>query len=244
MKKKPLIGISLDCVDPNQQPDGNWYAKIFWYALRHKYVDAIIHAGGVPLALPYAMDSVQDYCDILDGLVITGGGCDVDPTIYGAEMVHPTVFVRPKRCAFEMVLTQQFLKTNKPFLGICGGMQVLAVATGGTLHQHLPEHAPSSIEHVQSHRREEPQHAVCIEPESLCASWTPDRTIPVNSVHHQGVATLGPSVRVAGRALDDLIEIIEVENHPFAIGVQWHPEFHVSPFDVRIFNEFILKASE
>lgn len=241
---KPLIGITLDSVDPSVQQDGTWYAKIPWYAIRMKYIQAIENAGGAALLIPYDYSSIESYVKALDGLVISGGHCDVDPKYYGEAIGHSEVFLKPMRTEFEWKITEKMLECNKPTLGICGGMQLLNVIFGGSLYQHLPEHFPTHIEHVQSQDRTLPQHDVVIQKETILSKIiNSSEKIAVNSVHHQGVNKLGRGLIANAVAPDGLIEGLEAEGHPFCVGVQWHPEFHVNEGDSLIFKNFV-KACE
>jgi putative glutamine amidotransferase len=238
--KKPLIGITLDSVDPSIQLDGTWYAKIPWYAIRMKYIQAIEDAGGAALLIPYDHIAIETYAQALDGLVVSGGHCDIDPKYYGETINHEEVFLKPARTDFEWKMTQKMLEHNKPILGICGGMQLLNVIFGGSLHQHLPEHYPTDIDHVQKQDRTLPQHNVAIQPGTMFSKIMNGReVIPVNSVHHQGINKLGNGLISNAVAPDGLIEGIEAADYSFCLGVQWHPEFHVSSGDQMIFQSFI-----
>ena len=130
---QPVIGITLD----SEQPGG--YSKLPWYALRQNYAEAVVRAGGLPVLLPHEPEQAAGYLDKLDGLVITGGAFDVDPTIFGASTRHATVKTKDKRTAFELAVTKGALERDKPVLGICGGQQLLNVILGGTLIQHIPD---------------------------------------------------------------------------------------------------------
>jgi putative glutamine amidotransferase len=238
--KAPRIGITLDYVDPAQEKGGEWYSKHPWYALRYRYCEAVALAGGLPLALSYYMELIEDYAENLDGLVITGGGFDVDPGLYGIQERHPTVNIKPKRTEFEMAMARQMLKANKPVLGICGGMQVLNVLHGGTLYQDIPSEASSEINHKQTHDRFLPQHTVNIKPATLLANLANNSlTVSVNSVHHQAVRSVAPGFEINAAAPDGIIEGIESSQYKFCLGLQWHPEFHVSEADEGIFHGLI-----
>lgn len=237
---KPLIGITVDRVDPLEEPGARWYARDPWYALREKYDHAIHQASGTPLMIPYVIDAIPQYVSLLNGLVVSGGGFDIPPTLYGVQKQHPTVSIRPVRTHFEMALTKAMLDANKPVLGICGGMQLINVLLGGTLIQHIPDEAPSNINHVQEQERHYPQHTVKIKSQTLLHSLVGGmKNIPVNSVHHQAIQNLGPGLLQNATALDGLIEGLESSTHRFCLGVQWHPEFHVSPSDKSILEGFV-----
>ncbi|MCX7338335.1 MAG: gamma-glutamyl-gamma-aminobutyrate hydrolase family protein [Alphaproteobacteria bacterium] len=237
---KPLIGITLDKVNPDTQPEGKWYSNQLWYALRHAYCTAIHHAGGVPIALPYCGDDAAYYAQKLDGLLITGGGGDVDPALYGETIVHPTVKIKPQKTQFEWKMAQAMLAVDKPILGICGGMQFLNVLFGGTLIQHIPDAVPSNLGHSQTQERNQPQHTVALTPNTLLSRISGNQeTIHVNSVHHQAIKVVSPSLVMNAIAPDGVIEGIEAPQHRFCLGVQWHPECYASETDYSIFKEFI-----
>ena len=128
----PVIGITLD----SEGPGG--YSKLPWYALRQNYCDAVVRAGGLPILLPHEPEQAAAYLKKLDGLLITGGAFDVDPSIFGASNRHPTVKTKDRRTAFEIAITKAAIEQDMPVLGICGGQQLLNVILGGTLIQHIP----------------------------------------------------------------------------------------------------------
>ncbi|MBN8898972.1 MAG: gamma-glutamyl-gamma-aminobutyrate hydrolase family protein, partial [Rhodospirillales bacterium] len=161
MAQKPVIGVTLD----SEQPGG--YSKYPWYALRQNYAEAILAAGGLPIALPHDPDSAASYLDRLDALVVTGGAFDVDPALYGAADRHATVTLKEGRTAAELALTGGALARGLPILGICGGEQLLAVALGGTLIQHIPDAIAGALEHEQPNPRHQPGHPVAIAPDTL-----------------------------------------------------------------------------
>ena len=164
MNKRPVIGVTLD----SEQPGG--YSKYPWYAIRQNYADAIVAAGGLPIALPHDASLAADYLDRIDALVVTGGAFDVDPALYGDADRHATVTLKEGRTAAELALTNGALARNMPVLGICGGEQLLAVALGGTLIQHIPDAIAGALEHEQPNPRHEPGHAVAISRRHAAAS--------------------------------------------------------------------------
>lgn len=230
---RPLIGLTLDA-----EPAGGW-SKLPWYALRQNYFDAVAEAGGLPVALPHRPDLAPDYLARLDGLLVTGGAFDVDPALWGDEPPHPKATLKPGRTAFEVAATRAALARDMPVLGICGGQQLLAVALGGTLIQHIPDEAPSDIPHEQPNPRTEPGHEVLLEPGTLLAKLAGKGRMAVNSAHHQAVRGVPDGVVVNARAPDGLIEGIESPAHRFALGVQWHPEYAVDPADPLILRGFV-----
>jgi putative glutamine amidotransferase len=234
---RPLIGVTLDAEQP-----GGW-SRYPWYALRANYTDAIAAAGGLPVALPHDPALAAALLDRLDGLVVTGGAFDVDPALYGAAEVHATVTLKQRRTAAELALVQGALQRDMPVLGICGGQQLLAVALGGTLIQHIPDSVPDALEHEQPNPRDQPGHSVAVTAGTLLARIVGTAQMQVNSAHHQAVATPGPHAVVNAVAPDGVVEGVEDTRHRFCLGVQWHPEFLIDPGDARIFHAFIAAAS-
>jgi putative glutamine amidotransferase len=233
MSPRPIIGVTLD----SEQPGG--YSKYPWYALRQNYADAIVAAGGLPVALPHDAALAADYLDRIDALVVTGGAFDVDPSLYGAGERHATVTLKEGRTAAELALTQGALARDLPVLGICGGEQLLAVALGGTLVQHIPDSIADALEHEQPNPRHEPGHPVAVVPGTLLHRIVGATEMRVNSAHHQAVRAPGPHAVVNATAPDTVIEGLEDARYRFCLGVQWHPEFFIDPGDRRIFEAFI-----
>jgi putative glutamine amidotransferase len=232
----PVIGLTLD-----HEPPGG-YSQYPWYAVRENYCSAIKAAGGLPVLLPHDPAMAERYLDLIAGLVVTGGGFDVDPALFGAESRHPSVKTKDRRTAFELATTKGALARGMPVLGICGGEQLLAVALGGTLVQHIPDEIMGALPHRQPNPRNEPGHTVRIVPGTLLARITGAASLAVNSAHHQAVKTAGPGVVVDAVAEDGVVEGIEDPRHPFCLGVQWHPEFALSDGDRRIFRAFVEAA--
>jgi len=233
MSKRPIIGVTLD----SEQPGG--YSKYPWYALRQNYADAIVAAGGLPIALPHDAALAGDYLDRIDALVVTGGAFDVDPALYGDGDRHATVTLKEGRTATELALTQGALARDLPVLGICGGEQLLAVALGGTLVQHIPDSVADALEHEQPNPRHEPGHPVAVVPGTLLHRIVGALEMRVNSAHHQAVRAPGPHAVVNATAPATVIEGLEDARYRFCLGVQWHPEFFIDPGDRRIFDAFI-----
>jgi putative glutamine amidotransferase len=230
---RPLIGVTLDA-----EPPGGW-SKYAWYALRTNYAGAIAAAGGLPVALPHHPELAADYLDRIAGLVVTGGAFDVDPALYGDAGRHDTVTLKEGRTDAELALVQGALARDLPVLGICGGQQLLAVALGGTLIQHIPDSVPDALAHEQPNPRHEPGHRVDVAEGTLLHRIVGTTVMHVNSSHHQAVRHAGPHAIVDATAPDGVIEGIEDDRYRFCLGVQWHPEFFIDPGDRRIFDAFI-----
>lgn len=224
----PVIGITVDA----EAPGG--YSKLPWYALRQNYAGAVAAAGGLPLLLPHETALADAYLDRIDALIVTGGAFDVDPALFGATERHPTVTLKADRTAFELAMLRGALARDMPVLGICGGQQLLHVALGGKLIQHIPDTVPDALAHEQPNPRTEPGHTVAITPGTLLAKITGATELAVNSAHHQAAADAPPGIVIDAVAPDGVIEGIEAPAYRFCLGVQWHPEYAVSDGDPKI----------
>lgn len=232
--KQPIIGITAD----SEEPGG--YSKYPWYALRQNYCSAVRAAGGVPVVLPHEPSLVEAYAKMIDGIVVSGGNFDVDPKLFGADERHPKVTLKEGRTDFELAITRAMLAADKPILGICGGQQLLAVALGGTLIQHIPDEINDPLAHEQPNPRHQAGHDVTVkEGTVLHKAIGGETTLPVNSAHHQAVKSMPKELMVDAVAPDGVIEGVEDPARKFCIGVQWHPEFHISPADVKLFAAFV-----
>ena len=200
------------------------------------YVRAVERAGGRALLVPPSEDGVEETLDALDGLIFSGGS-DLDPATYGQEAHPETSGVVAERDRGELALLEAALARDMPVLAVCRGSQVLNVALGGDLVQHLPE-----VVGDEKHKHtpgEFADHDVELEPETRIASLLGDRA-PVKSHHHQGFGQLGEGLREAGRAEDGTLEAIEDPSRRFALGVLWHPE---AGEDLRLFEALVEEAA-
>jgi len=200
------------------------------------YLRAVEHAGGRPLLVPPSEDGMEETLDVLDGIIFSGGG-DLDPETYGAEAHPETKQIYPERDRAELALLQAALARDMPVLAVCRGSQVLNVARGGDLVQHLPE--------VVGHdRHREPgamtDHDVTVKAESRLGAILGDRA-PVKSSHHQGYGRLGEGLQEAAWAEDGTIEALEDPSRRFALGVLWHPE---EGEDFALFKAIVEEARE
>jgi putative glutamine amidotransferase len=234
---QPIIGLTLD-----SEPPGGYSKTHSWYALRENYCAAVARAGGLPILLPHEPEQAAAYLALIDGLVVTGGAFDVDPALFGALTRHATVTTKDRRTAFELAVTTGAAAADKPVLGICGGQQLLNVALGGSLIQHIPDEVPDALAHEQKNPRTEAGHTVRIKRGTLLHRVTGADELAVNSAHHQAVKDLAPGLVVDAVAPDGVIEGIEAPTRRFVIGVQWHPEYAISDGDTRLFAAFVAAA--
>jgi len=236
---RPAIGISIPFTDASY---GVWNQRSA--VLPAGYVDALRRAGGLALMVAPEPELVSEPDDLLhriDGLIVSGG-VDLDPASYGAEPHPETRGSTPDRDEFEIALIRRAVEIDMPVLGVCRGMQVLNVAFGGTLLQHLPE----TFGH-EDHRRvpgnfDEADHDVRLAPDSLAALAAGELLHTTKSHHHQGVDVIGDGLVVTGSStLDDLPEAIELPDHRFVLGVQWHPE---ADQDSRVIGALVQAAAQ
>ncbi|TQN32107.1 putative glutamine amidotransferase [Haloactinospora alba] len=194
--------------------------------LPRAYVDSLVDVGAAPVVLPPVPEAAVSVAERLDGLVLAGGG-DIGPERYGAAPDGNSTGVQRSRDGSELGLLAAALEAGIPVLGICRGMQVLNVARGGTLHQHLPE-VLGSDEHRQRLARFDP-HPVTVAPDTHTARALGRTELDVPSYHHQGIAELGEGVVATAWAADGTVEALEYAGTPGVLGVQWHPEMGTDP---------------
>ena len=231
---KPIIGITTNSTTNNfGQP---------LVLLQQSYVRAIMQAGGIPLLIPslIADDGWDALYARLDGILFSGGG-DIGLEHNPGE-AHPRIDdVDPLRDSVELKMLNTAASDGKPFLGICRGCQVMNVALGGTLYTHIPDQLPNALDHsYPGNKRTVLVHEIKIEEGTHIAEIFGEPIIKVNSLHHQGLKDIAPSLRVAGHAPDGLVEAIELPDHPFGLGVQWHPEWLTDQEGTRnLFSKFV-----
>lgn len=222
LPSKPIIGITPSPIR-EERPHGTFDR----YAMSVNYVEAVLAAGGVPLVLPFQQGNTAALLDLVDGLLLSGGG-DVAPERYGDNEVHPKTYgVHLLRDQFEFKLISDANERNMPMLCICRGLQVLNVAYGGTLYQDVPSSPVTSHEHRQEELSLAPDavsHQVHFEKGSPLTSFYENERIGANSFHHQAIKDVGHGLHVYGRADDELVESVGDPSRPFVVGVQWHPE--------------------
>jgi putative glutamine amidotransferase len=232
---RPLIGITTYL---EQSQTGVWDVPASF--LPKVYLDAVTNAGGIAILLPpQSVDAeiATQVVNSLDGLIVAGGK-DVDPSRYG-QAPHPTTDPpRLDRDAWEEALLHAAIETELPFLGICRGMQVLNVALGGTLHQHLPDVVGDS--RFSGDNGVFADNEVVVVRNGIVPTLLSDTPkLSVQSYHHQGLDTVAPGLTVTAES-DGVIQAVELEGVPFGVAVQWHPE--QSPEDLRLFEGLIEAA--
>lgn len=197
------------------------------------YSEAVAQLGGLPLMLPnLEPELAEGYVQHADGLLLTGG-VDVDPAYFGEEP-HPLLgLVDLSRDTFEMALYKAARAQGLPILGVCRGHQLINVAAGGTLHQHIPA-LGKTVQHEQVDITGAPSHGVALEPDSALAAAFGQERVRTNSYHHQAVDRPGKGLKITGRSADGLAEAIENAEGSFVLGVQWHPEMSFSAFPEQI----------
>jgi len=238
--KKPLIGITCRThTTPPRQEGGN---PSIGFLGQKPYVDCVVRAGGTPVLLPSVAEGAfaDELPRVLDGVLVAGGD-DADPRMYGQEP-HPKLGpVDQLKGDFESRLVRAALEAELPLLGICGGLQMLNVVCGGTLHQDIAVCTGSTIQHNRTPAEQEPRHSISVTPGTRLHAIVGTHELQVNSSHHQAIDALGDGLVAAAHASDGLVEAIERPGEPFALGVQWHPE-RLAPEDPasqRLFDAFV-----
>lgn len=223
MPRAPLIGLTTS-VTPDDDPGPVPHRA----HVNRAYVLAVQRAGGVPVLLPPYLDAptLQALWERLDGLVLTGGG-DIAPERFGEQRHAKAEAVSETRDALELDVTERALHEGRPLLAICRGVQLLNVALGGSLHQHIPDAYPASaIDHAQREPRHQATHAVKVMVEhTRVGAILGTAELRVNSFHHQAINRLGRGLRDVAWAPDGVIEAVDgPDGRGFVVGVQWHPE--------------------
>jgi putative glutamine amidotransferase len=234
---RPLIGITAYS---EQARWGSWEAAAI--LLPRRYADRVAQAGAIPVLLP-PVPGIEEALERLDALVLSGGG-DIDPATYGAERAPQTAAVRGERDTAELALLTKAMSLGLPVLGICRGMQLINVARGGSLHQHLPD--------VVGHHEHRPApgsfgtHDVTVTAGTRLAGivgGAGQLQVAVPTHHHQGIDALGEGLLATARAADGTVEAIELDarEHPFVLAVQWHPE---AGRDLSLFRALTAAAAD
>lgn len=237
----PLIGCTTYHKTANQQP------PIDIIGLMPSYIEAVVTAGGVPVLIPLGLSeaNLMTIFERIDGLLLPGGG-DVDPIIYQGQHHESLGGIDHDRDRVELLLARTAVSHQKPMLAICRGIQVLNVALGGNLYEDIGSFMPNALHHDNFGKtpRNYLAHHVAIQPHSALARQLGKTDTAVNSLHHQGINRLAPELTVTATAPDGLIEAVEVPGHPYALGVQWHPEnlIHDDPDMLALFSGLVAAA--
>lgn len=225
---KPIIAITSDYTYEQQK-----------YTLFQYYVEAIKKAGGYPIML---FDDI-DFPNCIDGILLTGGG-DVNPLLFGEEPIVENGEICPLRDDFEYKLCQYAFRNKIPMLGICRGMQIIALCSGGSIYQDIYKQTNTNIKHIQKAPRFQPTHTIEIE-NSILYEIVNEKSCMVNSFHHQSVKEVGPNFIVSARSKDGMIEAIEQKSNHFVVGVQWHPETMTKDnIQQKLFELFVQKCKK
>ena len=234
---KPLIGITTR---NGRDADGHPLT-----ALQHTYTKAIVQAGGLPILIP-SMLAEEDFLDLYSrvaGILFTGGG-DVSLGYFNGSD-HPRIGeVDEARDATEISLMRAAVNDGKPVLGICRGAQVMNIALGGTLYTHIYDQLKGALDHAYpGDLRRVLVHPVNVDETSRSAGIFGETLLNVNSLHHQGLKDIAPGLRPTGYAPDGLVEVVEITDHPYAVAVQWHPEWLTDQVPMqRLFKSFVVAA--
>lgn len=189
------------------------------------YINAVTDSGGIPVIIPYSpsRNHFACYCSICDGFLFCGGN-DISPLLFGEELFTTNGTTDWKTDSFHLSFMQEILQNQLPVLGICRGMQVMNLALGGTIFQDISLRQNASLVHMQaSIDRSDPCHKITVFKNSILSNILGTSAL-VNSFHHQCIHDPGENIQVGAAASDGVIEAIEIPSHPFALGVQWHPE--------------------
>jgi putative glutamine amidotransferase len=229
----PLIGLTTYGRDENNR-----------FYLPAEYVEAVRRAGGMPVLLPPGEPYWKELFLQIDGLLLTGGG-DIDPGLYGG-IRHETIYnLDPKRDRGELELAREAVASELPTLGICRGAQVINVALGGTLIEHLPDVVGDAVPH-RNPPRLPTRHTVEVTVGSRLARILGQTELSPASWHHQAVRTAAPKLEIVARAPDGTVEAMEMAEHPWLTAVQWHPELTAAddPVQQSLFDSFVQAARE
>ena len=210
--------------------------------LHASYIQTVLQAGGCPVILPASADKAV-WCKTLqavDGVVLTGGA-DVNPRLYGEEVLPECGGISALRDDYELPLCRMAIELKKPLLAVCRGIQVLNVALGGSLYQDLKTQLGPMIRHPNFDQPAEGVHTIQVEKNTLLESILQAEEIKVNSRHHQGIKRLAEGLTVCAKAPDGLVEAVSLNDYPFGLGIQWHPEsmYDKDIYAKRVWDAFI-----
>ncbi len=226
--RRPIIGITTY----GRDEDGR-------FRLPDVYVDAVRRAGGIAVMIPPGDDPWDELFELIDGLIFAGGG-DVEPTLYGGHLHEAIYGVDSERDRSELALARRVATSELPTLGICRGHQLVNVALGGTLHEHLPDVVGDAVVH-RLPPREPSEHAITVDAKSRLAGILGESNFAASSWHHQAIREPAQGLVAVARAPDGTIEGCELKTHPWLFTVQWHPELtaHASATQQRLFDALV-----
>jgi putative glutamine amidotransferase len=219
------------------------------YGLVPSYTEAVTAAGGIPVLIPLGLGEadLQTIFNRIDGLILPGGG-DVEPRIYNGQSHETLRDIDPERDRTEIIMARLAIENRKPILAICRGLQVLNIALGGTLWEDISSLVPGTIDHesLNGHPRNHLAHTVSVNPKSSLARHLGRTKSWVNSYHHQAIRDLATGLTTIATSSDGVIEAVEMTEHPYAIGVQWHPENLVKddPAMLSLFRGLVKEATQ
>jgi len=246
MPLRPLIGVTTQTLQAiDGIPEGLPHSVV----MNQRYYHAVASAGAAPVLIPLLDDTetLRAIYERMDGVLIPGG-VDVDPAAFGERPHARLGRIDPARDRVEIQLVKWAVEDRKPVLGLCRGLQVINVALGGTLYQDIEAEYPNAIKHdyfpTYGFSRDHLAHQIDVQPGSRLRRALIDASVPVNSMHHQGIKALASSLVASAVAPDGLIEAAESPNDAYVVGVQWHPEvFELSePSSGDLFCDFVAAA--
>lgn len=236
---RPTIGITPDFNPGDDKTEPTSF-------LRSRYISVIEECGGVPLILPLTNSSelISLMFEKIDGVMLTGSGPDIDPALYEEEKRFDFKVMSRERTTFELSIARMAMEREKPIFGICGGMQMLNVAAGGSLYQDIASELPGSLGHQREADSDLPTHPIAIRTGSLLFKIAEKKVVIVNSSHHQCIKNVASGFMVNATSPDGVIEGIESIRKGFSLGLQWHPEylFRDDPINRRIIEAFLRRC--
>ncbi|MCQ8211147.1 gamma-glutamyl-gamma-aminobutyrate hydrolase family protein [Cetobacterium somerae] len=237
--RKPIIGIT------SSHEKENGLRNYHRTTVSIDYTKGVIEGGGIPIIIPTTgnIEVIKEQLKLLDGLILSGGP-DINPIYYGEDFKEKMGVISPERDDNEIKILEEFLKTEKPILGICRGHQLLNIYFGGTLYQDLSYFKDEVLKHRQDLYPELEVHNVFIEKNSTLEKLYGE-SIRTNSFHHQAVKNLGKGFKIIAKSSDGVVEAIEKIDHKFCLGIQWHPEMMVARGNkdmVKIFKLLVEKS--
>lgn len=232
---KPIVGVTAEI------KEGGYFMPCI-------YPDAVTQAGGIPLVIPLIPgEDIDALCEQIDALFVTGGE-DIDPSYYDQDPHVHLGKIAPRLDAMEHALVQKMLELDKPYIGVCRGLHMLNVATGGSLYQSIHSQREEAVmQHKQQAERTHRSHPVKVDKDSRMFEMLKEEEFRVNSFHHQACHEVHEPLKVVARAKDGIIEGVESTEHSFVFGFQWHPEEFAKAGDEpskRVFKAYIDAAIE